>query len=257
MNKKLTVASGLAALLFLAGGALARLARVPEAPVAAFEELSMHLEVDLPSPFGGAPGHAAAGAPLIGLPAEVVLEAALPEGCVELCVLDGAGKSLVRLACPDRGALGVSEVALECEGATLADALRAMPPGDYRVEALTVNGGRVEGRVTLHDGFPGLFAVVSPLPGEVVSAKEVTLTWTPARGAARYTLEVEQAELGFELETSLPPWQQSFTLPSALLEPGRTYEYSLAVRGDTDNELEIEGTFVTAAGGLSLPSEAR
>jgi hypothetical protein len=84
-----------------------------------------------------------------------------------------------------------------------------------------------------------------------VPAGDVTLAWTPARGAARYTLEVEQEELGFALEVSLPAWQTSFTVPAAMLQSGLPYEYSLAVQGDTDNELELEGGFVTAGGGVA------
>jgi hypothetical protein len=247
MKKQLPLVLGLASLLTLTGSGLARFGKDQTLPAVAFEELRLHLEIDLPPGFAGGSGAWLTPAALSELQAELVLEAAVPGGgCVDLRMQDLAGKTLFALEGPGRGTLGISELALECAGATLGDTLRAFPPGDYRVEATTVDGAWVKGRVTLRDGLPGLFAVVEPQPGELVLPEAATLTWTPARGAARYLLEIEQPELDFKLETTLPPWQLSFTLPAALLQPGRAYEYSLAVQGDTDNELELEGTFLTA-----------
>ena len=105
----------------------------------------------------------------------------------------------------------------------------------------------MRGSVYLSHELPGPFAVVSPLPDAVVATREATLAWTPSSRAARYILEIEQHELGFRLEVALPPLETSFTIPSGLLRTGERYEYSLTVEGDTDNELEIEGTFRVAA----------
>lgn len=243
--KNASICIGIALALGLAWGAASPTSGNAGAQAAVFETLRMHLEVDLPSRWAGAEQAPALPGGLMALPAEVVLETEAAAGLARLRVKNLAGEVLVRLDCPTGAALGVSELALEWEGDTLAEALDTFPPGDYVVEAITVDGRALEGRVRLQSGFPGLFAVVSPLPGEIVPADGATLAWTLPRGAAGYTLEIEQPELGFALEVGLAPWQTSFTVPAELLEPGRTYEYSLAVQGDTDNELELEGAFAT------------
>jgi hypothetical protein len=57
--------------------------------------------------------------------------------------------------------------------------------------------------------------------------------------------------------TQLPAWQTSYTLPPDMLQPGETYEYSLVVQGDTDNELEIEGKLLTRGVRDAQPSQRR
>ncbi len=210
-----------------------------------FEELGLHLEVDLPAVGARAP------AGLLELPAEVVLSAAAPVGLSRVSLLSADGRCLLQLESMPGQTLGVAEVELESEGATLGAVLDAYPPGLYRVEATLFDGSRVQSTTTLSAAFPGPFQVTSPAPGALVPAGEATLTWTPARGAKRYTLEIEAEELGFELRTTLPATQTAFTIPAGLLVAGQPYEYSLAVQGDTDNELELEGAFATA--GPALP----
>ena len=61
---------------------------------------------------------------------------------------------------------------------------------------------------------------------------------------------MEQQGRGLSFEIELPDWQSSFTIPAELLRPNTAYDYSLAVEGDTDNELEVEGTFTTTIGRL-------
>jgi len=241
-----SICIGIASALGLAWGAASPSKGDGGVETAAFEALRMHLEVDLPSRWADVGRAPAFPAGLMALPAEVVLETEAAAGLARLRVKNQAGEVLVRLDCPPGAALGVSELALECEGDTLAEALDAFPLGDYVVEATTVDGQALEGRVRLQSGFPGHFAVLSPLPGEIVQTDGATLAWTLPRGAAGYTLEIEQEELGFALEVGLAPWQTSFTVPAEMLQAGRTYEYSLAVQGDTDNELEVEGAFTTA-----------
>lgn len=223
----------------------------------AFKDLRMHLEVDLPSRMSLDRNRPALPRSFLDLPAEVVLEASSHKGFAQIRLIDSAKRTVLHLDGSDTMALGVSELALETEGVTLGEVLREYRPGEYRVEATTIDGVPIAGTVELGGGFPGFFSVLSPFPGEVISSGDVTISWTPSRGAARYVLEIEQDELGFVFETRLPPWQTSFTIPVQVLQPGETYEYSLVVQGDTDNELEIEGGFVTAGRNHARPGMAR
>lgn len=244
MKKTIFACVGAATILSVAWSGNQSLARRTQS--LPFDDLRMHLEVDLPARRGPDADRPALPRSLLELPAEVVLEASSNSGLASIRLMDSAKRTILRFDCADAMPLGVSELILETEGVTLGEVLRQYYPGDYRLEGTTIDGGRIEGTVKLSDRFPGFFTVLSPLPGGAPSPGDVTISWTPSRGAARYVLEVEQDELGFVFETRLPPWQTSFTIPAQVLQPGESYEYSLVVQGDTDNELEVEGGFVTA-----------
>lgn len=236
-------ACGVLALLGLAWAGVAPATVDSASTASAFRELELHLEIDLPSPWTIDWQSADAPRSLGDLRTEVVLEATADDGLREIRMFDAAGRRVFGLASP-AASLGVTELALECGAQSLAQVITAYPAGEYAVEGITLDGERVAGSVWLSHEFPSPFAVVSPLPGAALPAENATISWTPARGAVRYVLEVEQDETGFAFEITLPPDRTSFALPP-VLAPGEDYEYSLLVQGDTDNELEVEGTFST------------
>jgi hypothetical protein len=212
-------------------------------PALAFEELSLHLEIDLPA------SRSSPRSALVDLPVEIVIGCTSPASLARLRVIDPSRRTVLELDLRDRGACGLSEIEVESEAPTLRAALRDYPPGDYLVEAVAIDGAAIAGRVSLSARFPGVFEVLSPAPDATVPEGDVRIEWTASAGAARYLLEIEQEELGLELKVELGAGETSFDVPAAVLQPGRAYEYSLAVQGDTDNELEVEGRFVTAAQG--------
>lgn len=177
--------------------------------------------------------------------AELALSVRATAGIERLRLLDAYGCVVAVVNQPKKSACGMMELDLEWEGATLTELLNEYPPGAYQIQALSIDGESIERCVHLYARFPAPFAVTSLPPDAVVPHHDVTLSWTPARGAVRYVLEVEQPESGFELTLVFPPTETKFTLPAVLLEPNRPYEYSLVVQGDTDNELELEGRFTT------------
>ena len=231
------------------GGAVRATAQLPSLAtprVHGFEELSLHVEVDLPWLQGAQHQGKYSGLTLADLPAELVLELQTDVGLTRLDLLDARGLERMALECQPASALGLSEVALECKGSTLAEVLREFAPGVYQVRGTTADGSKVEGSVVLAAQFPGLFHVLAPLAGAPVPIDEVVIAWTPSRGASVYTLEIEQADSAMSFTTRLPPGQTSFHVPAQILERGQNYDISLTVRGDTDNEFELEAAFVTA-----------
>ena len=241
MNRTFTLGALTISALFLGAHAAPSAGRARTA--LEFEELGMHLEVDLTG--SGLPARSV----LLGLPAEVVIACSSPRPLARLRVLDPALRTVLELDLRERGACGLAAVEIESEAATLRDALREYPQGSYLVEALAVDGATIAGRAVLSARFPPAIEVLAPAPGATVPFGDVRIEWTPSAGAARYAIEIEQEELGLELSFELGPGATSFDVPVQVLQPGRAYEYSLAVRGDTDNELEVEGGFVTAADG--------
>jgi hypothetical protein len=235
----------LAAVVLLSQDAFFRLQHHEDA--LPFEELSLHLEVDLPAiDLSGAPRWVASRPAMLDLPAEIVLEVASEKGLRELCLFLPSGQPALDLVSPSAQLLGASEVVLECDGAALRDALREYRAGEYIVCGTALDGTRLQGIATLRHRLPGLFAVQSPAPRAVL-AGDVTMAWTASHGAARYGLEIEQEETGFCLELTLPADRRSITIPRELLPPDGRCEYSLWVQGDTDNELELEGEFTLVA----------
>lgn len=223
-------------------------ARATTAPAQAlaFEELGLHIEVDLPSDlaaharWGPLPPHA-----FRGLASELALHLRAPLGLASLQVFDAHARTIFDVRLPERPVCGVREIELESESSSLADLLCEYPPGPYLVHARAITGQSIQGVVLLSARLPGSFGVTSPAPDAVVPPGDVLIAWTPARGAVHYVLEVEQKDTGFVLETRLAAGTTSYTLPAQLLEAGQPYDYSLLVQGDSDNELEIEGRFFT------------
>lgn len=238
---KTQLSAGLAVVALLSQDAFFRVR--PHEDVVPFEELRLHLEVDLPSidPVDGR--WVATRAAMLDLPAEVVLEVESEKGLRDLCLLRPTGLPAFDVVSRSAQLMGASEVVLECAGVTLRDALLEYPPGEYVVAGTALDGTRLQGSVTLEHRLPGLFTVQSPPPRAVLPAGDVTIAWTAARGAARYSLEIEQEESDFCLELMLPADRRSVTIPAGLLPAQGSCEYSLLVQGDTDNELEIEGEF--------------
>ena len=250
MNTNSLGVLGLACLVLAPGDASPRSG---PAHVGVFEELSLHIEVDLPSSDFRWPGHALPLAAISGLAAEFVLELRTDEKLASLRLLRGT-REILALASAPESRLGIHELSLEAEGGTLAQLLEAYPSGDYEVEARTLAGDLLRGTARLGAEFPGLFRVLSPGAGEVLPPGDVVLTWSPARSAACYVLEVEQEESGFSLELRMEAGQRRCVIPAPILRAGETYDYSLTVQGDNDNELEIEGRFVAPRAGRAVPS---
>jgi hypothetical protein len=211
----------------------------------AFEELTLHLEVDLPGQGGlGAAGMQAQS--LLDLPAELALEASAEQSLARIEISDGAGSRVLTLQGQRTGSAGLTEVSVECEAPTLAELLREFPPGTYRVLGTALDGSLLLGTAALTTQFPGLFSLVSPVPGSTLATEAVFVSWTPSAGARDYELEIEQEAIGMSFSIRLPPEQIAFHVPPEILEHAQNYDISLTVRGDTDNELEIETSFSTA-----------
>ena len=209
----------------------------------AFEVLALHLEVDLPANPSLA---AASDAALLDLPAEIVLELQADAPLRSLRVVAPDGKTVLGARYARGGGTSGVEIAIESEAESLRALLEEFPEGRYDVLGLGWDGSSFHGEVDLEARFPGAFAAGlagGPVP---VPADAAELTWSSSAGAAGYELEVECEELGTEFSVMLPAAANGFAIPAALLAPGHAYEFSLAVKGDTDNELEFEGTFATS-----------
>jgi hypothetical protein len=214
-------------------------------PTAEFASLRLHLEVDLQGAVGLPSSTALQAVDLLDQPAEVSLEAVTELPLRWLRMVDPHGKTVLRLSCARAGGLGGSELSLETEAESLRELLARYPLGTYQVQGLTMDGQPMAGSVELSGAFPGCFTAGFEGNPRKVPVHAAELTWSPAHAAAGYELEIENEGLGFEFSVRLPATATGFSIPAQLLVPAEGYEYSLNVQGDTDNELEVEGSFAT------------
>ncbi len=194
-----------------------------------FEKLSMHIEVDLP---GGT--------------AELEFEAETEADLTHLALFDRSGMPLVAVDINKRSGLELNAIALGADGGSVGELLNTYPAGPYFVRGTTSHGLQVWGTVMLSPDLPARFHVVEPPDRGVLRRHAATLSWHPSAGAAQYTLEIEKDSGEHCLEVVLPTSCVSFTIPSEVLAAGSSYDYSLVARGDTDNEIEVEGSFTVA-----------
>ena len=229
--------------LLLPGGIHPQVGSAVPRTTGGFEKLSLHVEIDLPPLGSGAWEEIQHTGDLRRLPAELVLDVECERPLSSLRMVDASGTTRFELATVPSPSAGMAEISIECAETPLFEILRDFPSGAYGIIGRTTDGRPVEGTVSLVHRFPGLYAVVRPLPGASLSAEHATIAWSRARGAVRYRLEVED-DAGFGIEMVVPASSTSVTLPPGLLQADTEYEYSLVAEGDTDNELEFEGTFL-------------
>ena len=245
MNTTPRLCVAVLALSCIALGAAAPSAFSARSGSAEFTRLRMHLEVDLPN----APQLPLAepqAVDLLDLPAEIVLEAISERPLRVLRVVSPGGSTVLGLGYSRGAGLAGSEISMETEGKSLREVLARYPVGTYKVHGLTWDGDSISGSVELSAHFPGQFTAGFEGKPRTVQIQSAELSWSPSRLAESYQLEIESESLNAEFSVRLPASATSFLIPVQLLAPDATYEYSLSVKGDTDNELEVEGSFTTA-----------
>lgn len=221
-----TSSTVIAALVATAGALAWKSAPTSAAPALALDAVDLHAEVD-----------ALTGA------AELVLIVEAGEALSTLHLIDTAGERVINFACAKGLRVGMHELELEASADSLPALFAKFPEGTYFVRGQTLRGEPVSASIDFEHRMPARFTVLSPLPDAVLPRDAATVVWTRSSGAVSYVLEIESSDERVSLEIAVPAEVTEFTIPSALLEPGQVYDYSLTAQGDTDNETELEGSF--------------
>jgi len=140
---------------------------------------------------------------------------------------------------------GLSGISVEQRVSEFDSLLRDYPYGDYEIRATTTDGRRALGTVHFSFELPAAPRIVSPAPDAVgVATSDLVLSWSPARGAVNYRLELEQDE-NDGLTVALPPGQRSFRVPDGFLARGTETRFEVAAIGANGNSSLSEITFTT------------
>ena len=199
--------------------------------------------------------------------AEVVIEVEAGDaGLRTLLVISPQGRIVARFNAP---VPGYREFYLESPESGLDAITAAYPEGSYLLVGTSTARDQLVGLVELSHELPEAPAILTPPADSTVSPDEdLVISWEPVDGADDYIVELElveedegegngegegdgegeegdeglDVELAFEVSADIT----AITIPAALLSPGSTYEVSVAVEGeDNDNLTEVETEFAT------------
>jgi hypothetical protein len=167
-------------------------------------------------------------------------------GLRELCVVSPRGRIVAEMEWSTAPPLGLTELRTESAEPDATSALRAYPPGEYRILGLTIEGDRLLSRVTLSHALLPAPEITSPADGDVVPTSGVIVMWNPVVGAQDYIVEFEEdAPGGANLEMNLPGSATSFPVPDGFLKPDTPYKIGVAARGANGNRSLTEAEFRT------------
>ena len=78
-----------------------------------------------------------------------------------------------------------------------------------------------------------------------MGVEDLEVSWTPVKGIAGYILEIEQDDLKISISSKLPASIATFTVPDAVLRPGKQYHLGIATVAANGNASYVESTFTT------------
>jgi hypothetical protein len=169
------------------------------------------------------------------------------EGLAELSVVSPDGRTVVTFRAPDASTLGIRQFRLESPEPRDIKALRAAyPEGVYEFSGKTFSGITLAGKSTLSHRLAAATKFVRPAPAaENVSAKDLTVSWSPVAGVASYLVSIEQSDLKASITASVPGSSTSFAVPPGFLVRGRKYKMAVGTVTPEGNISFAETTFTT------------
>ena len=226
--KRMHVAVGIVSLLAFHG-----IARAAEAPADAktFSTASLHLEQNATDG-----------------DFEIVVEALAEQGLATLTVTAPDGRVIVDYKSAAGTDLGMRQFRFETPEPEDLEALKKVyPEGVYTFAGTTGGGAVLSGQGSLSHTVPPASSVVTPTGARTVMLEDVEISWTPVKGAKGYIMEIDQADLGINITTTVPASITSFTVPDAVLRAGRKYTLAIGTVGENGNTSFVETSFSTRA----------
>ncbi len=172
--------------------------------------------------------------------AEVVIFAKGGDGgLVRLSVLAPDGTAVADFSAPGDEALGLREFLLESPEPGIETIQSAYPQGRYTMIGVTAGGEELRADISFSHEMPAA-------TGPTITARDGTglvVSWEPVKSATRYLLEIENDELGFTVQATLPGSVSSLDVPRSWLVPGMEYELGLATVNEAGNVSFAESEF--------------
>lgn len=182
--------------------------------------------------------------------AEVVFEVVGgKEGLAKLTVVSPGGRTIIDFTAPDASAsLGIRQFRFETpEPRDVKRLTAAYPEGVYTFVGATAGGARLHGEATLSHKLPATASLLRPaVNARGVDARNLKITWSPAKSAVAYIVKIEEGKLAVSLTSTLPGSVAAFGVPEGFLRPGMEYKLAIGAVSGNGNISFVETTFATA-----------
>lgn len=179
---------------------------------------------------------------------EVVIELTSGDaGIASLQVQAPDGRTVMDLKFP-ASRLGIRRLMFESPEPRDFVALQSdYPAGDYTFSALTVSGGRLEGKAVLQHRLPDAARMLVPRHGErKAPVRGLVLQWAAGDGLAAQKVVIKDDRTGAKLiDATLPGGTRRLAVGDLVLVPGTAYNWSIGTIAPGGNASYIEADFRT------------
>ena len=179
---------------------------------------------------------------------------------IRLTVFDPSGLRIFDVSASNSlGVAGVTELFIESEEPSFEDLpldqlLARFPKGNYRIEAITVEGVRLTGQATLKHNIPAGPLIVSPSEGATLHRNAVVIDWAPVTAPlpgsnlpvkiVGYQVTVEGEREVFS--ANLPATITQVKVPAEVLQANTEYDFEVLAIEQSGNQTITESSFNTA-----------
>ena len=163
------------------------------------------------------------------------------DGLVDLTLISPDGNSLAMFLAPGEDSLGLREFLLESPEPDMQAVLLAYPEGLYGLRGMTASGDELRAEIELSHDLPPATRPMITRRGRRLFA----VRWRPVPQATQYRVEIENDDLGFSVQATLPGHARSFAFPRSWLLPDTEYELGVATVNAAGNVSVAETEFET------------
>jgi hypothetical protein len=172
------------------------------------------------------------------------------EGLNKLTVVSPDDRIVIDFTAPGNSPMGIRQFHFESPEPKDIDALKtAYPEGVYKYTGVTGSGIKFYSESTLNKELPATVSLINPKPeSENVSIENLVIIWTPVEDAASYIIEIDQDELGFNINSIIGGDRTNFSLPIGVLVAGKEYTLGIGTVSENGNISVVETSFTTNSG---------
>jgi hypothetical protein len=170
------------------------------------------------------------------------------EGLAKLKVVSPDGREVINFTAPDASTLGIRQFRFESPEPTDVEGLKAAyPQGIYKFTGSKADGVKYYSESSLNHKLPETVSFLTPAEEEEsVNIENLQITWTPVKNLIAYTIEIDEEELGVNLQVKLPGTVSKFAVPEDFLVSNTEYTLSIGTVTESGNISVVETTFTTA-----------
>jgi len=178
--------------------------------------------------------------------AEVVVSVDADMGLGRFRIVNPLGKQILDLRSKHTKDIGTRKIDLETPEPSLGTVLAAYPEGRYLFLGKSTNGVSLLSEVWLTHDLPAAPEITYPLDGATgVPLDGASATWTAGPDADSFFVELEQEELGEDIQSNCAGDTSSFGFPAGWLEPLTEYQLGVGARAENGNLTVVEIHFTT------------